>query len=142
MGQLAQASSDLSQRLAAIATILAVLLYVYMGLTVSMLRDQYHVAPPGTAGPPEFERAFRAHQNMLEALPVFLSTLWIAAIYFRPAPWLPATVALAWIAGRYLYMRGYIMAADRRGAGLMVQSLAMVVNLGLAIAGTLLQGRS
>lgn len=71
-----------------------------------------------------------------------LSTLWIAAIYFRPAPWLPSAVALAWIAGRFLYMRGYIMAADRRGVGLMVQSLAMAVNLGLAIAGALPQGRS
>lgn len=131
--------ADTALRLAAIVTILALLLYTYMGLTVSALREKYQVTPPAVAGPPEFERAFRAHQNTLEALPVFLATLWIAAIYFRPAQWLPSGIGLVWIAGRYLYMRGYIEAAGKRRIGMQVQTLAIAANLVLAVVGSVLE---
>lgn len=132
-------SADTSLRITAIVTILALLLYSYMGLAVSDLRTKYHLVPPLVTGPPEFERAFRAHQNTLEASPTFLATLWIAASYFTPAQWLPAAVAIVWIVGRYLYMRGYVIAADKRRIGLVLQTLAMAVNLGLATAGALLK---
>lgn len=119
----------------AIVTILALLLYLYMGLNVSAMRDRYGVKPPATVGAPEFERTFRIHQNTLEAMPVFLASLWLAAIFFHPLPWLPAAVALVWIAGRFLFMQGYMAAPEKRGLGLRIQALAMLVNLTLALTG-------
>ena len=120
---------------AATVTVLALLMYLYMGLNVSAMRDKHGVVPPATTGAAEFERAFRVHQNTLEAIPLFLGPLWLAAIYFRPAQWLPAVIGLVWIGGRFLYMRGYIAAAERRTAGLRIQGAAMLVNLVLAVAG-------
>src|SRR5260221_13654751 len=99
-----------------------------MGLTVSAMRDKFDVKPPATTGAPEFERAFRSHQNTLEVMPVFLVSLWLAAIYFQPVRWLPAAVALIWIGGRFIYMQGYLAAADKRGLGLRIQALAMLAN--------------
>jgi hypothetical protein len=64
-----QGLPDVALRLTAIVTLLVLLVYVYIGLTVSAMRDKYGVAPPAVAGPAEFERAFRAHQNTLESLP-------------------------------------------------------------------------
>jgi glutathione S-transferase len=132
-----QGLPDVALRLTAVVTLLALLVYVYIGLTVSAMRDKYGVAPPAVTGPAEFERAFRAHQNTLESLPVFLATLWIASVYFRPYPCLPAAVALLWIAGRFLYVRGYIIAPEKRRLGLQLGTLAMGVNLALAVAGVL-----
>lgn len=120
---------------AATVTILALLMYLYAGLNVSAMRDKYGIVPPAITGAAEFERAFRVHQNTLEAMPLFLAPLWLASVYFKPAQWLPAVIGLVWIAGRFLYMRGYIAAAERRTAGLRIQGAAMAVNLVLAVAG-------
>ena len=120
---------------AATVTILALLMYLYAGLNVSAMRDRYGIAPPAITGAAEFERAFRVHQNTLEAMPLFLAPLWIASVYFGPWQWLPAVIGLVWIAGRFLYMRGYLAAAERRAVGLRFQGAAMAVNLVLAVAG-------
>lgn len=121
--------------LTGIVTILALLLYLYMGLAVSTMRDRYDVKAPATTGAPEFERAFRVQQNTLEAMPLFLVPLWLAAVFFHPLPWLPAAFAGLWIVGRALFMRGYLAAHEKRGLGLRIQALAIVANLALAIAG-------
>src|SRR4051794_14823737 len=105
-----------------------------MGLNVSSMRDKHGVQPPATTGAPEFERAFRVQQNTLEALPLFLVPLWLAALWFQPARWLPAVVALVWIAGRFIYMHDYVAADRARGPGLRIQAFAMVANLVLAVA--------
>lgn len=129
--------TDPALTLTALVTILALLLYLYMGAIVGAMRNKYDVKPPASMGAPAFERAFRAHQNTLESLPVFLVPLWLAAFYFQPARWLPAVVALAWIAGRFLYLRGYLLAPEKRLPGLRIQSVAILVNMVLAVAGIL-----
>ena len=47
--------------LVALITLLALILYMVLTLRVAMMRGRLHIATPGTAGPPEFERALRIH---------------------------------------------------------------------------------
>ena len=103
----------------AIITILAILLYFYMGIRVGQMRMKHGVKAPATSGHEEFERAFRVHYNTLESMVVFLPLLWLATIYFAPAysvlAWLPALLGLVWIVGRIFYMTGYMADPDKRG---------------------------
>ncbi len=125
--------------LSAVVTILAILLYFYMGVRVGQMRMKHGVKAPATSGHEEFERAFRVHYNTLEALVVFLPLLWLATVYFSPTypllMWLPALLGLAWIVGRILYMTGYMADPDKRGIGFGIASLAQLLLMVLAIAG-------
>ena len=60
--------------------------------------------------------------NTLEWMPIFLPSLWLFAIYNSDA--IAALVGLVWIVGRVLYMTGYSQAAEKRGPGFFIQSLA------------------
>ena len=111
----------------ALITILAILLYFYMGLAVGMARQKFGVAAPATSGNPDFERAFRVQMNTLEWMPIFLPSLWLFAFYISDA-WAAALGAL-WIVGRALYMRGYATAAEKRGPGFGVQATACAILL-------------
>jgi len=125
--------------LSAIVTMLALLLYSYMGIRVGQMRHKHGVKAPATSGAPEFERAMRVHYNTLESLVVFLPLLWLATFYFTPAfyslAWLPALLGLAWVVGRLLYMTGYMADPDKRGLGFGIASVAQLLLLILAIAG-------
>ena len=126
------AHSDL---LSAIVTILAILLYFYMGMRVGAARTKYNVPAPAMTGNPVVERTIRVHYNTLEAMPIFLPLLWLATIYFTKWGWLPAAVGVVWIIGRYIYMEGYIADAAKRSNGFLIQMLAQLVLLILAGAG-------
>lgn len=121
--------------LSAIVTILAILLYFYMGVRVGQMRVKHKVKAPATTGAQEFECAFRVQMNTLEALPVFIPLLWLATIYFHLLPWLPAAFGLMWVVGRVLYMTGYMTAPDKRGTGFGIAAIAQFGLLILSIYG-------
>jgi glutathione S-transferase len=121
--------------LSAIVTIIAVLVYFYMGLRVGQARTKYKIAAPAMTGDPMFERAVRVHMNTLEQIIVFLPLLWIATVYFRTLAWLPAALGVLWIVGRLLYMQGYMQAPEKRGMGFGIAALANLGLLILAIVG-------
>jgi glutathione S-transferase len=106
----------------ALVTLLALLLYFWMGLQVGQARSKFVVAPPATTGHPEFERIFRVQMNTLEWMPIFLPALWLAAVYVSDIG--AALVGLVWIAGRVVYMLGYGEAAEKRHRGFVVQVIA------------------
>ena len=58
--------------LVALVTLLALMLYLWMGLRVGSARGRLGVEAPATTGNPEFERYFRVQSNTLEWLPLFL----------------------------------------------------------------------
>lgn len=121
--------------LTAIVTIVAILLYFYMGIRVGQARAKYNVPAPAMTGHPVVERTLRVQGNTLEAMPIFLPLLWLATAYFTRPGWLPAAVGVVWIAGRYIYMEGYIADPAKRSTGFGIQALAQLVLLILAIAG-------
>jgi len=110
--------------LTALVTLLAVMFYFYASATVGRARHRFGIKAPATTGHPDFERAFRAQMNTLEAMPAFLPSLWLFAIYISDA--IAAGIGLVWIIGRILYFVSYIKAAEKRGPGFGIQALAMI----------------
>ena len=114
--------------LVAIVTLLALLVYFYMGLQVGQGRAKYGVAAPATTGNPDFERLFRVQMNTLEWLPLFLVSFWLFAVSWN-ADRITAAIGLVWIVGRVLYLTGYSKAAASRSLGFGIQALATGVLL-------------
>jgi glutathione S-transferase len=114
--------------LVAIVTLVALLLYFYMGLRVGQGRGKYNVPAPATTGHPDFERDYRIQMNTLEWLPLFLVSLWLFAIAWG-SDLIAAGIGLVWIFGRVLYLTGYSKAAEARGPGFGIQALATAVLL-------------
>jgi len=114
--------------LVAIVTLVALLVYFYMGLRVGQARTKFNVPAPAMSGNPDFERAFRIQMNTLEWLPLFLVSLWLFAIAWG-SDLVAAGVGLVWIVGRILYLTGYSKAAAARGPGFGIQALATGVLL-------------
>jgi glutathione S-transferase len=119
--------------LTAIVTLLAVMFYFYTSVQVARARMAYGVKAPAISGQPDFERIFRVQMNTLEWLPVFLPSLWLFAIYLSDG--FAAALGGVWIVGRIIYMIGYTEAANKRGAGFAVQSVAAMALWGGALYG-------
>jgi glutathione S-transferase len=113
--------------LVAIVSLLALLVYFWMGLQVGRARGKSGIAAPAMTGDPVLERTIRAHYNTLEWLPLFLVPLWLFAIYWSAL--VAAALGLVWIVGRVLYQLGYVADAGKRSTGFMIQALAVAVLL-------------
>jgi uncharacterized membrane protein YecN with MAPEG domain len=113
--------------LVAIVTLLALLLYFFMGLQVGRGRARFGVPAPAISGNADFERLFRVQANTLEWLPLFLVSLWLFAIYWNDV--VAAGLGVVWIIGRVLYLTGYARAAEARSLGFGIQALATAVLL-------------
>ena len=116
-------------------TILAVIFYMVTAWRVGSMREKHNIAAPAVIGHPEFERAYRVQMNTLEAMPVFLPVLWLAAVYFTRVPLLAPALGLVWIVGRIVYMQAYMADPSKRSLGFTISALATVALLILAIAG-------
>jgi glutathione S-transferase len=108
--------------LTALVTCLFILMYLLFSFRVGKARATYGVKAPAISGNADFERVFRAHMNTLEWMPIFLPALWLFAIYISDA--IAAGLGVIWIVGRVLYMTGYTEAANKRGRGFAIQTLA------------------
>jgi glutathione S-transferase len=102
-------------------TLIAVILYFWIGFAVGQARAKFAIKAPATTGHPDFERVFRIQMNTLEWMPIFLPSLWLAAIYVSDIG--AALLGVVWIVGRVLYMRGYAQAAEKRETGFFVQAI-------------------
>ncbi|MCX7043500.1 MAG: MAPEG family protein [Gammaproteobacteria bacterium] len=118
---------------AALITLLNMTLIGVAMYYVGRARGIHQVHAPTVVGHPDFERAFRAHQNTLEQTVMFLPTLWVATVFGNPtyAAWL----GYAWLIGRTWYLFGYLRAADKRGAGFMVSAIAWMGLFVVALIG-------
>jgi glutathione S-transferase len=121
--------------LSAVVTILAIVLYIIMGIRTGRMRGKHNVNAPAVTGHPEFERAYRVQMNTLEQMPVFLPGLWLATIYFKTYGFLPALIGVIWILGRVLYMEGYMADPSKRGFGFGLSAVCQLLLLILAMAG-------
>jgi uncharacterized membrane protein YecN with MAPEG domain len=113
--------------LVAIVSLLALLLYLYIGIRVGRARYSLGIQAPAVTGHPDFERAYRVQVNTLEWLPIFLVSLWLFAIYWNDL--VAAGAGLVWIVGRFLYAQGYVADPSKREMGFMIQAAACAVLL-------------
>jgi glutathione S-transferase len=109
--------------LTAIVTLAAVLFYFFTSVRVARARAKFGVKAPATTGHPDFERVYRVQANTLEWMPIFLSALWLFALYISDVG--AAALGVVWIAGRVLYMTGYTEAAEKRESGFAIQAIAV-----------------
>ena len=117
----------MDHRLTALVTILALLLYFAMSLQVARARGKCGIQPPAMTGDPMLERAIRVHINTLEWLPLFLTGLWLFAIYWNER--VAAGLGIVWIIGRQLYSSGYMADPGKRSTGFLIQFLVTAVLL-------------
>jgi uncharacterized membrane protein YecN with MAPEG domain len=108
--------------LVALVTLLALLLYLALGVNVARTRHKTGVMPPAMTGDPRLERAVRIQANTLEWLPIFLVAMWLFALYWSDL--VAAALGVVWILGRIFYAVGYSAHPDKRRPGFGVQALA------------------
>jgi glutathione S-transferase len=111
----------------AIVTLVALIVYLWMGISVGRARAKTGIAAPAMTGDPLLERHIRAHYNTLESLPVFLASLWLFAIYWNDM--VAAALGAVWIVGRILYFLGYVQDPKKREIGFLIQIAATLVLL-------------
>lgn len=117
----------IAHRWVAIVTILALLTYFWMGLQVGRARGKSGISAPAMTGDPILERTIRVHYNTLEWLPIFLTSLWLFALYWNEL--VAAGVGVVWIVGRVLYAQGYVSDPAKRETGFLIQTVATAVLL-------------
>lgn len=114
-------------RWTALVTIVALLVYLWMGLQVASARGKSQIEAPTMVGHPILERAVRVQMNTLEWLPMFLAGLWLFAIYWDAR--VAAGLGVVWIVGRLLYSFGYMADPAKRSMGFLIQALTVLVLL-------------
>jgi glutathione S-transferase len=123
-----------ASHLAAIDTILAILVTFILAGRVATLRGKYKIEAPATIGHPAFERACRTHMNTVENLVLFLPLLWLATVFYGGT--IPFWIGLGWIAGRAIYAVGYAQAnTQMRGPGALLGIACLVGLAVLAVIG-------
>jgi glutathione S-transferase len=122
---------------ASLVTLLAVLTTMLMSIRVGGLRGKTGVNAPDCTGNEEFERAFRIHANTNEQLILFLPSLWMAATIGGLNDLYAGIAGLAWVLGRYLYMRSYMADPKTRAMGMMMTFLISAYLWVVAIWGTI-----
>jgi glutathione S-transferase len=122
--------------LVALITLLALILYMVLTLRVARMRGIHRIATPGTAGPPEFERALRIQMNTLEQLVPFVTAMWLCALYLQPL--VAALGGAIWLVGRLLYVSAYTADPDRRNLPFAISTLATIGLIIGALVGVVL----
>jgi uncharacterized MAPEG superfamily protein len=113
-----------------IIVMLALVEYLYFGVIVAGARSRTGIKAPAVSGNADFERPFRAHQNTLEQLIVFVPAIFATAYYVSE---LYAVVAgLVFLVGRAVYFRAYSRDSAKRGPGFI---LTMLANIALLLGG-------
>lgn len=121
---------------ATIIAMLALLEYFYFSIQVGGARARTGLKAPAVTGNEEFERVFRAHQNTLEQLIMFLPSLFAAAWYTNEI--FAVAAGVAFLVGRMLYFRSYSQDAEKRGPGMIITVLANVALIFGALIGALI----
>ncbi|HWI25772.1 MAG TPA: MAPEG family protein [Stellaceae bacterium] len=119
----------------ALATCLALLVYLWTVARVALARGRYKIAAPAVTGHPDFERHFRIQQNTVEQLVLFLPSLWVFSLTVSQI-W-AGIIGLVFVAARLLYVVSYARNPAARGPGFTIGFVACVVLLLGGLAGTL-----
>ncbi|MGB5622389.1 MAG: MAPEG family protein [Gammaproteobacteria bacterium] len=122
--------------LVAIVTALALIQYLLIGMLVGRARVRGGVQAPATSGDPIFERYFRAHQNTLEQLILFVPSLWIFAYYVSAQ--VAAALGLVFIIGRLIFVRAYVVDPPTRATGFLIGIVPLMVLLIGSLLGPLI----
>ena len=127
---------QLGIQIAAIVSLLSLILYLWITLQVGPARRKYKIAAPAVSGHVDFERVLRVQANTLEQLVPFLVALWLCVFFLRPSL-IAGGLGLIWLIGRLWYALGYYAEAGKRGSGFVlsfVATLALIVGALFGVA--------
>jgi glutathione S-transferase len=113
--------------LTALVTIATLFVYIWVTLQIGKARRLHSISAPDMTGPDDFNRVIRVHGNTMEAMLLFLPSLWLFAAFNSDL--YAGIIGLFFPLGRIIYARGYYQAADKRGRGFMIGFLSTVVLL-------------
>ncbi len=114
----------------------ALIFYFITSVNVANQRTKHDVQAPAMTGHPMVERALRVQGNTLEWIVIFLPSLWLFSLYWRP--YVAAGLGVVWIVGRILYLFGYMRDVKSRAPGFGLQAVAVLaLLLGAAIGGAI-----
>ncbi len=113
------------------ALLLALAVYVWALVRVSQARGKHQVVAPAVTGPPEFERAFRAQQNSVEQMILFVPLLGLAALVWGDIA--AGVYGLVWCVGRVVYIETYSRGANRSAGFLMSGGLSFGVLIAIVV---------
>ena len=116
--------------LTAIVIALALLEYSVITALCGRARARCGVVAPATSGNPTFERYFRAQQNTVEQLIIFVPAMLLFGHYVS-AP-IGAGLGLVFVVGRALFAHGYYRDPPKRASGF---GLSLLSNLVLLLGG-------
>lgn len=114
-----------------IVVMLALLQYMYFGILVGRARSAAQIDAPAVVGDDNFERHFRAHQNTLEQLMVFVPAILACGMFVSGL--YVALVGLVFIVGRAMYFNRYVNEPTKRGPGMLLTAVANLALILLAI---------
>ena len=117
----------------ALATCLALLVYVWTIYLCGRARGRHNIKAPAVTGHPEFERYYRIQQNTLEQLAVFLPSLWVFATVV--SPFWGGIIGLVFVAASVFYVVSYARDPAARGPGFAVGVTATLILLLGGLAG-------
>ena len=108
---------------------LAIIEFFVFGILVGRERGRYKIDAPAMTGHPVFERYVRVHYNTMEQLVCFIPGMLLFATYVSANA--AAVLGLVFLAGRIVYLRGYVEDPKKRGAGFGLSALpTMILVLG------------
>ena len=113
----------------ALATLIALVVYLWTMVLVSRARTRYGVHAPACTGNEEFERRFRVQMNTLEQLVLMLPTLWLCAVWVGEL--YAGLGGLVWSIGRIIYVVTYLKDPRSREIGF---TLTITPTLAMALA--------
>jgi uncharacterized MAPEG superfamily protein len=129
--------TELFYPLTSLGVLTVVAAYAYALVMVGRARGKHGVKVPETTGPEPFVRAFRAHQNSVEQMVIFLPLVVILSGIFGDL--IGAIYAFTFAAGRFLFVRGYNIAAEKRTLGFQIGLFASLAALIACIVGVIVQ---
>lgn len=120
-----------------LATLAALMGYLWFMGKVSMARKTFGIQAPATTGDPAFERYFRVQQNTMEQLVLFLPALWIFGSFVSDTG--AGLLGLAWTGARIHYALSYYESPAKRGPGALASLLIAVILLVFGTLGAVLR---
>lgn len=120
----------------AVVTVLAVFQAFAFAFLVGKQRAKHAVSAPAITGAPEFERAFRIHQNTVEQLVIFLPALWLFGTYVHSL--IGAGLGLLFVISRFIYRNSYMNEPTSRSTGFGIGALTMMILLFGGLIGAIL----
>ena len=115
---------------------LILLQILYFSIEVGRARQRLGIDAPAVSGNDEFDRYFRAHQNSLEQLIVFLPAVLATAYLGYSITCL--VCGIFYLVGRAIYFRSYVKEPKKRTLGFVLSFFSTVILVMTSLVSSLL----